>query len=214
MEQLKQLFFRALSIIEDTLFPDRCIGCRKEKIILCENCVERLPEADEPPVGEALFEYRHPTVRRALWLFKYRNRRDLAEVLSRPLSELILAELGERFESRGQKLLIVPIPLSPQKLRTRGYNQTALLAESLGRQLQIPVAPVLAKIIETPSQMSLSRSKRLENLKGAFEATRLLRGTSIILIDDIITTGATLREARKALRDAGAKKIFSFALAH
>ncbi len=107
---------------------------------------------------------------------------------------------------------LIPIPLARQRLRTRGYNQSEVLARALARQWRIPVLPgLLVRTRETPTQTALTPETRLANVAGAF-SPRHGRGVSLptgtlVLVDDVFTTGATLAEAARALAQAGARTI-------
>lgn len=112
--------------------------------------------------------------------------------LSRPLSDLLLTI--DIPESDG----CVPVPLSIQGLRERGFNQSLLLARNIARQKKIPLSmDVLHKRKETPPQLGLSASKRRSNLKGAFQAIKSVQGKRLLLVDDVITTGSTVAECAK-----------------
>lgn len=110
--------------------------------------------------------------------------------------------------------VLLPVPVSPDKLRHRGYNQAALIARYLGRHIHRPVrTDWLIKTQEVSAQASLSREDRLLNLQGAFRATLCIPGNIRIgLVDDVITTGATIQSCEAALRKAGAKKIVTMAV--
>lgn len=110
--------------------------------------------------------------------------------------------------------LLIPVPCSRDKLQRRGYNQAALIANSLGRRIRRPVCTdVLVKTGEVATQAELGRSDRLKNLQGAFIARRPVHeGLKIGLVDDVITTGATLESCELALRKAGAKSILIMAV--
>ncbi|MHB1357740.1 MAG: ComF family protein, partial [Anaerolineae bacterium] len=111
--------------------------------------------------------------------------------------------------------LIVPIPLHPARVRERGYNQSTLLAQALGKRLGIPSAEdVVRRARNTKSQVGLSRSERLQNMTGAFASLRNLAGAPrILLIDDVCTTGATLEACAEVLIAAGAGSIHALTLA-
>lgn len=111
--------------------------------------------------------------------------------------------------------LIIPVPLSPNRRRQRGYNQAEILAIPLALAIQKPLAPhALAKCRETPSQVGQSASERLGNVKDAFIAhSQSVSGHRILLIDDVITTGATLNACAEALFKAGANAVFGLTLA-
>ncbi len=135
----------------------------------------------------------------AIHALKFRGRTSLAAPLSEVLS-LCDVDLSEYD-------LIVPVPLHLKRLRERGYNQALLLARALGRRHSIEVAPrVLKKVRETPPQVGLKRDERIRNVKDAFEVTDPFRlsGKGVLLIDDVYTTGATVRECAKTLKRAGA----------
>jgi competence protein ComFC len=120
--------------------------------------------------------------------------------------------------------ILIPIPLSKERFRERTYNQTELICEELIRLDTSPkpnrltlLKSTLIKKIDTPHQAQIhDRSHRLKNVVGSFalKNTDTMNGRNIILIDDITTTGATLSEARKVLKKAGAKKIIAFTVAH
>jgi len=110
---------------------------------------------------------------------------------------------------------LVPIPLAPKRLRTRGYNQSEVLARALARQWRIPVLPdLLVRTRETPTQTALTPGTRLANVAGAFDVRRAACGAArptphvqYVLVDDVFTTGATLAEAARALEQSGAATI-------
>ena len=177
-----------------------------------------------PSEGEcfSLFEYRDALIRDLLLALKFRGKRRIAKVFAEVLYDPLIEELADRMLfSSFEKPLLTPIPLPPERLRERGYNQVELIGQALalidnGRAFKW-AADCLSKKKGVPPQMTLSnREAREENIRGAFAVVNTPRilGRNIILLDDITTTGATLREASAALRAAGAKNIFCVALAH
>ena len=168
----------------------------------------------------ALFDYHDPLVRTAIWELKYRGNRAIATLLAEVLFDELIAELSEReiFENFTQPLLI-PIPLFKKRRRERGFNQCEILLDKLakldkGKIFEIR-KNILIKIKNTSNQTKAdSRASRLKNLRGAFAVSESPLDRNIIIIDDVTTTGATLSEAQKTLRHAGAKKVLGFALAH
>ncbi|MEE9608613.1 MAG: phosphoribosyltransferase family protein [Myxococcota bacterium] len=107
--------------------------------------------------------------------------------------------------------LVVPVPLHPRRLRTRGFNPAGLLARELSRRLAVPWdAVALRRMRDTPSQTGLERSARRRNGRGAFRAQPGLRAPARVwLVDDVVTTGSTLSEAARALRRAGARQVIA-----
>jgi ComF family protein len=111
--------------------------------------------------------------------------------------------------------MLVPVPMHPERLRARGYNQAALLARALGRLWRRPVAyRWLRRQRLQVRQVGLGKAERAENVRGAFAATRVgLEGCRVLLVDDVVTTGSTLRNCATTLSDAGALVVGAVALA-
>jgi ComF family protein len=140
--------------------------------------------------------------------FKYRNVFGLAK----PLAALMVRALPEQLDVD----LIVPVPLHPSRLRAREFNQSLLLADSLGRYLRLPVSCAdVVRMVRTEPQMSLTRQARLRNLRRAFQVrnAQAFAGRRLLLIDDVFTTGTTLNECAKALLSAGAASVSALTLA-
>ncbi|HEY0788408.1 MAG TPA: ComF family protein [Thermoanaerobaculia bacterium] len=145
---------------------------------------------------------------RLLVAFKFRRH----DFLDAPLAGL----LAERWRawSDGDFDAVVPVPMHPRKLRERGYNQAALLARRFARATKLTLyRDALRKTRETAAQSTLRREERASNVRGAFTAADGLRGRRILLIDDVCTTGATLRACAKALRRAGAARVAALTVA-
>jgi len=105
------------------------------------------------------------------------------------------------------------IPLAKDRLTQRGFNQSEILARLLAGN-EYPITKLLKKVKATDSQTALDKKERQANIRGAFAPTRKVVGPDIVLVDDVITTGATLAEAAKTLRKAGAKTIWAMTIAH
>lgn len=155
----------------------------------------------------SLFPYQSP-LKEAIILFKYRGKRSL----TKPFLQAIIPALP----TLPTIDVLMPVPLHPQRLREREYNQSLLLAHGLSQHLQIPlVLSCLLRIKATVPQTSLSRKERLTNLHRVFaidDATRI-KDKRILLIDDVFTTGTTLHECAKALRKAGSGPVYGLTLA-
>ena len=199
------------------LFPQKCLGCRKENEILCDECVERIDRADLPARGDifAASNYSDPVLRKTIWLLKYKKVKNAAAPLARLLSQRVWDKIKK------ENTLVVPIPLSKKRLRQRGFNQAELIAKCLLAQLQRRVlwevrSDILYKKVHTESQVSIKdKEGRLTNLAGSFEVKNpeAVRDKNIILIDDVCTTGATIKEARKTLKEAGARRVIAMVVA-
>jgi ComF family protein len=137
---------------------------------------------------------------------KYRGDLGLGEALSRPLVDYF-KELGWQVD------LVSPVPISRERLTRRGYNQSALIAFPFALATRLAYRPgSLTRLHDTPTQVGLSAEARKLNLAGAFRA-QIVRGARVLVIDDVTTTGATLHEASKVLREAGASAIYCLTVA-
>ena len=153
--------------------------------------------------------FRHDDVaRRTLQRLKYGGAARLA-------AELAGASLVtfDRLLAISGPATLVPVPVNVARLRERGYNQALLLARAIGAARELRVADVLARSRATARQHGLDRSARLANLRSAFTARAGPIPGRIILVDDILTTGATLEACAAVLREAGASQVFGFAIA-
>ncbi len=127
--------------------------------------------------------------------------------LSEDLSSL-MADLLQRDGRCLSGWVLVPVPLSPLSWRNRGYNHAALLARGTARKTGLPVlSGVLRKTRETARQSELSRLYRLRNVRRAFEADEAVRGENVLLVDDVVTTGATAEACAAALKEKGARRV-------
>ncbi|MEK7614223.1 MAG: phosphoribosyltransferase family protein [Patescibacteria group bacterium] len=213
-----------LKTILSIIFPEHCLVCNKNDVVLCLDCATELPRGFSPDQKIlVVFDYSDRRVKKAIKLFKYGNRRSLAKVFAELVyNNTLLEELSElRLTKNFTEALLVPIPISGKRFRERGYNQMELVGRELasldgGASFSL-AKNILLKTRNTESQVKTGgKSERLKNLKGSFEVAEKVsvRGRNIILIDDVVTTGATLAEARKVLKKAGARQILSVAIAH
>lgn len=132
--------------------------------------------------------------------------------MAKPLARLMISALPGEIDID----MIIPVPLHPSRLREREFNQSLLLADQLSRHLARPVsAATLVRITATDPQTTLPRQARLQNLRKAFAVRRPenLKEKRILLVDDVFTTGTTLHECAKALRQAGSGPVFALTLA-
>ena len=166
---------------------------------LCEACLRQLPGFS----GVVAVGVYRDLLRESIHRFKYEQ----GIHLDYPLGALLAQRLAtDAPEFRPE--LILPVPLHPRRLRERGYNQSLLLARRLGKLLRVPTeSRRLRRIRPTPPQQGLPLADRQRNLRGAFALSAPLRGEKILLIDDVMTTGATLRECAQVLESGGAGDI-------
>jgi competence protein ComFC len=216
--------FKILNKVLNIIFPLKCLGCKKQETYLCLECIKNIePPRNNPNKNiHAIFSYKNRIIKKAIWNLKYKGHTNIAVPLATLMYDKILEEISELLIMDDFKNpILIPIPLSKRRFRARGFNQSEILAKEIykidnGRALEF--APkVLLKIKETESQMKIqNRAKRLKNLSGCFAVKNPneVSGRNIILIDDIITTGATIKEAERILLKSGAKKIIAFTIAH
>jgi ComF family protein len=220
-----------LNTILGIVFPAKCVSCGKSGEDLCLLCVAGAPPAERETANWIfpLFDYRHPPIKKALWLLKYQGKKRLAGNFAEVLHGKIMEELSElSILENFREPIFIPIPLSSKRFKERGYNQAELICKELIKINNIRHGVdiknkfrleknILIKPEETEHQAHIeNRKKRLENILGSFSIKNAaqIKNRNIILIDDITTTGATLNEARKILKQAGARKVIAFTVAH
>jgi ComF family protein len=169
----------------------------------CANCAHRKLYFDA-----AVSAYRSRGVARHVILkFKYGKQIHLRHLVG---SWLIAALNDPRLRERKFDA-IVPVPLYPARQRERGFNQAALLAELIGPRLGVPVRPILQRVRFTTTQTAFDRAERIENLRHAFRLRRNgdVRNLSVLLIDDVLTTGSTLSECARVLKESGVRSVYA-----
>jgi len=212
------IFLNALNF----LLPERCISCGKNGKAMCNFCISKIPKAENVPLSwcQSLYSYKDPTIRKAIRSLKYKNRIGLAVVLAKKLHDFIFEDIAEeKIFDAGSKIILVPIPISKNRKRNRGYNQSVLIARALTRlnpKIYKIEEKMLSKIRDnTPQVETRTRRERLSNMSGVFTVTKEIpKNSTILLIDDVITTGATLSEAKRILTKGGAQKVKAFTIAH
>ena len=213
-----------LNTILDIVFPVNCIFCKKRGEDFCIDCINSAKDAERESAKWIfpLYDYRHPPIKKALWFLKYNKKKKIASIFAKIMYHIILEELSDlSIMENFKNPILIPIPLTKKRQRERGYNQAELIAKKLielyDNENFILKNDILIKNKETIHQANIkNRNIRLKNLIGSFivKNKEEIKNRNIILIDDITTTGATLNEARKTLKKAGAKKIVAFTVAH
>jgi ComF family protein len=174
--------------------PAPASGGRPER---CAACAAAPPPWD---YARAAAQYVDP-LRIALGAFKFHGRRALA----RPLAGLLVEQCGAALPADVE--VLVPVPLGRARERERGFNQAALLAEGVARALGRPARDWLARTRATPPQSELGAAERRANVRNAFHARPAVAGRHVVVVDDVLTTGATVAECARVLRKAGARAV-------
>jgi competence protein ComFC len=154
-------------------------------------------------------------IKKLLYQYKYNpNLSNLKEFLSELFYEGIIQH--EVLYPKLQSAILVPIPLHASRFRTRGYDQVDLLTQSLAKRLDMPVKHLLKRVKKTRSQFGLKREERIRNMREAFEIEpgSKYADKTVLLVDDIVTSGTTLAEAARMLKREGYKKVYGLAFAH
>lgn len=211
-----KLFEPVLSLI----YPPKCLLCQdflpKGTVDLCPFCQRRQPEytARFPQIPflhhRLAVWYYEIDVRASLVRFKFYKKRHYAKGYARFLGAKILRELSGKFD------VIVYVPVSRRRKQERGYDQVKILAMALSRELKVPVVHALKKIRHTPPQSGMkTEAERKANVLGAYRVRKpkSIAGKRVLLIDDIITTGATISECARMLLNADAAVVHGAAVA-
>jgi len=228
LKHLSKLKEKAL----DLLFPAKCIECGRDGGYICHTCLKSLSAIESPiceycgiPVRQGnLCEVCHQNpseidgirsvyafdgaARKAVHQLKYNT----IKVIARPMAQLLYDRLAANDIPYD---VLVPVPLHSSRLRERGYNQSALLCRELGKLCGVPVdEKSLARLRQTASQTSFDRDGRRVNVAGAFDCIDgALSGRNVLLIDDVCTTGATLKSCAVALKEKGTFSVWGLTFA-
>jgi len=222
----------------DILYPKICLSCQKEGSWLCEDCISTLeiqnwaicpicqkrvldfktcPNCRPKTKLIGLFtplSYQNPTVKNAIHNFKYEP---FAKELAKPLAFIITSHLKLiEHPDFDKNFILIPIPLHKSRLRWRGYNQSEEIAKELSLTLKIPLENnCLKRVKSTEPQMKLDLDSRFANIQDAFlcQNKEKLKGKKVLLVDDVYTTGSTMEECAKVLKQNGAKEIFGAVIA-
>lgn len=235
----KHLVDNLVENLLDLIFPKRCLSCKTVGSFICEECsglvrplsVQICPQCTKPSIGGfthalclkplsaerviCLFKFEGP-MREAISQLKYKGVKGLAE----SLAELTTESLKDLGVDLGTRSIIIPVPIHPVKQLERGFNQAAILASLLGKRLGIEVwSDFLLKTRDNPSQTKLKLKERAKNVRFTYRIERkdkrrkIIKGRDVIIIDDVFTSGATLRECAKIAKKAGARFVYLLAIA-
>ena len=220
LNKIKSIFKNFSKFFLDLFFPKKCLGCNKPDTYLCQVCFNQIEINLNIEKNNYLnkiitvVSYKDPAIREIIKKFKYNYIKELAK----PLSQLLIKSIENlEFGLCNLDFIVVPIPLYKTRLRKRGFNQAELLAKEIANHFNLPLETnILKRNIPTEPQANIKDDeKRKENIKGVFTITsqESIQGKNIILIDDVLTTSATLSEAGKILKKSGAKEIWALAVA-
>jgi ComF family protein len=236
---MKSFILKSKEFLSDLFFPKFCFGCKKEGKYLCEDCLSTIGVLESqfcPGCQKRLLDgrvcpsckkfiklnglyfaapYKNTLIKQLITQFKYEP---FVKELREAMAHLIIThlELCNKKESDFSEFYLIPVPLEIKRLKWRGFNQSEEIGKELTKFLKIPlVSDVLYKIKETPPQMKLAAEARIENIKGAFlvKNKERITGRKILLVDDVYTTGATMQECARVLKDSGAKEVWGVAVA-
>ncbi|MDK1028247.1 MAG: ComF family protein [Anaerolineae bacterium] len=231
-EKWKFKYYQGVWAGLDWLFPPDCGGCSMEGTRWCVDCQEKIQELSKPvcdicglpqfyagtcvkclhkpPAFKMLrswASFAHP-IQKALHRLKYRRDIGLGEAISRHMTGFLM-KLAWPVE------ILIPVPLGKRRLKERGYNQVGMIAKPLAMQVELDYKPhSLIRCRDTRTQVGLTAIQRHNNVKGAFKAfTKNIENRTVLLVDDVATTGATLSSAAEALKSYGAREVYAVTIA-
>ena len=229
-------------LLLDILFPKFCVGCGREGKYICDRCNIFTSEAEPIYFQQekygldsliSIWEY-EGLMKKAIHQIKYQGVTDIVkELMKKGFQERpdLPENWTQAFRRSGLlKAVITYVPMYKKREKKRGFNQAKIIAQELAKKTGFQVIPLLKKIKDTQPQMKLNQEERLKNIKGCFELNLKevrppeslnadfgevgpLKNLSVLLVDDVYTTGATMRECAKVLKKAGVEKVIGFVLA-
>ncbi len=188
----------------DEYFCERCGRKLKAPASNCTSCKEKMIFVDK---ARSLYDYQEP-ISNLIMQLKYYDKRYIADIFCGDLANLYL-------KSYFNADFLCYVPMTEKARKERGFNQGELIAKALANKINLPVRQVLYKVKETSRQAKLSRAERLKNLKGSFKATSKseIEGKTIVIVDDVLTTGATSETVAEILKKKGAKAVYLLTVA-
>ncbi len=187
------------------IYPNLCIFCEaKLQEDFCAACYEKYKVSNQDELAIATALRYEEDVKNAVWQFKFRSNFFAA----RQLSEYMKIAVCDKFKDIDFDCVSY-VPLTKKKERSRGYNHAKILAEALAKKLSLECKVTLKKVLETKDQHDLSLKDRVANLNGAFEAVLNTEGMKILLVDDVLTSGNTIKECTKVLCQNESCNVYS-----
>lgn len=208
---LKRIIEKLWEALIEVIYPreNYCIICKEEDCFgICDTCKKSIKIIGEEYQDEILsYGYYGGVLKELILKFKYKDNFTAGDILAEILEEYIIKNFNYK------EYIITYIPLSKKAEKVRGFNQCEYIAKKISRDLSIEIVEVLIKTKETKEQKKLKKDERFENIKDAFQMKKIIKNKKIILIDDVTTTGATLKEAHKLLKKFNLKDIKLLTLA-
>lgn len=220
------------NFLTELFFPSYCVNCEKEGEWLCSDCEEKIIKSkssfcfkcntltDEYKACNRckrnsslkgvliLGYYSNDILRKAIWDFKFNFIKDIGF----KLGEMLAFNIKDKVNFKNSAF--IEVPLSKKRFKWRSFNQAEILSLKLSEIINIPyIKGALRRIKETQTQLGLSRKERIKNISSAFRAVKEVPYKKVFLVDDVLTTGATLEECAKELRKAGVKEVWGVVLA-
>ncbi len=235
-------FLKLKDIVLDIFFPPLCLNCQKylgskggvlcddcqsliklNNALFCPHCLARLADGrkichrDSQYLLAAASNYDNPVIQNLIHYFKYKSFQNIAPILGEILIKYLEgAQLINQSTNKLMNYIIVPVPLHPRRERKRGFNQAELLAKSVASHFNLPLVNGLMRIRNNKPQVGLKDNKdRVKNIFNCFQIKNpeAVSGKNIILVDDVFTSGATMNEAVRILKMAGAERIIALTVA-
>ncbi len=222
-------FYKFFNFISNLVFPVMCILCKKDGVYLCGECENKL-ELSKDKINAWIYskyKYKNKKLKKIEYAIKYNHHPELGVTLGEHSFEIIFNNIISKIkiEDKTQDIFLVPIPISKERLKQRGYNQTKYIADGILKRSKNKMNTKI-KIVTILSRKETSKLKDIFGIENRLEEMRctmsvrddfkINRNSIFILIDDITTTGATFYEARRALVEYGIieKNIYAYSLAH
>ena len=199
-------------MILNLFFPKKCLQCGVVGVYICDSCLKKVSPGRLVQNHYSIFKY-EGVIRKAILALKYKYATDIVH----ELSKICATKLKRQKIIKSKSITLVPIPLHKKREKQRGFNQVGLIGKEISKQMNWKYMPdLLVRSKPTTPQASLKGSARQTNLTGAFKFNpKHTKNTThnILLFDDVYTTGSTLKEALKVLREEGYKNIKTLAVA-
>lgn len=215
------MFKKILTEILDYIFPIFCVSCKKEGFWICNSCLNnnfntKIQSTDSKnPVVKKIYyckSYSNPLLKKLIHLHKYSYIHEISKVFEQIIQKTHTNKMFRDIDC------ITFVPLHPKKLRIREFNQSELLAENIAKAYSLPCSKLLSRTLHTKQQAELTNKlQRALNVKDAFSTAEIeietINKKHILLVDDILSSGATTNECAATLLNSGARSVSVFALA-